>query len=81
MFFKDKALLSRRVRLTGRLVAGLLDVTEVHSYAKGKLHQVCYWCDNCARAYSEPGACLCCGEPVKLTEVEVAAKPQLLLPK
>jgi hypothetical protein len=85
MFFKDKGLLGRPVRLTGRLVGGLLDVREAHTYVGGKLHEAYYWCANCALAYSEPGACLCCGELVKLVEVEVTAPPakpvERLLPK
>lgn len=84
MFFKDKTLQGRSVRLMGRLAVGMLDVGEVFTLVKGKPHQVYYWCENCSLAYSEPGTCLCCGEPVKLKEVEVslkAEKPHLLLPK
>jgi hypothetical protein len=88
MFFLDRSLQGRPMSLTGRLVAGssMLDVTAVRSVVKGKLHEVYYWCDNCALAYSQPGACLCCGADVKLVEVEIkpgapASKVNLLLPK
>jgi hypothetical protein len=77
MFFKDKALLNRPMRLTATLVAGgLLDVSAAHSVVKGKLHEVYYWCDNCALAYSEPGECICCGAAVKLVEVAVTTPPE-----
>ncbi len=85
MFFLDKSLQSRTVRLTGRLTAGsMLDVTAARSVVKGKEHVLYYWCDNCALAYSQPGVCLCCGGKVKLVEAEAkpgAAKLELLLPK
>ncbi len=73
MFFKDPVLLSRQMRLTGRLIPGssLLQVVNVHSYRKGQLHEVYYWCDLCTiRAY-EKGACGCCGAPMELREVLV----------
>ena len=86
MFFKDKALLGRTVRLTGRLVAGssMLDVSAVQTLVKGKPHEAYYWCENCQLAYSEPGECLCCGAKVKLVEVEgseVSAKLEKLIPR
>src|ERR1017187_1534793 len=63
MFFKDKRLLDRPMRLTGRLVPGtqLLEVTAVHSIVKGKLHAVYYWCDECQLSFTEAGKCTCCG--------------------
>ncbi len=83
MLFKDASLLGREVRLKGDLVkGGRLHVVGVQTYAKGKLHDVYYWCANCQLAYSGPGECLCCGDSVKLVEVEVGAKgkkPTLLL--
>jgi hypothetical protein len=70
MFFKDKSLLKRPMRLTGRVVPGsqLLQVVHVHSYLKGELHEVYYWCDTCSiRAYElEP--CGCCGAVMVLRE-------------
>ena len=71
MFFKDKTLLNRPMRLTGRLVPGsqMLQVVNVHSYLKGQLHDVYYWCDTCSiRAY-ELGKCGCCGDIMELREV------------
>src|SRR5260370_42301837 len=46
MFFKDATLLNRPMRLTGRLLPGseLLQVVEVHSYAKDTLQEMYYWC-------------------------------------
>jgi hypothetical protein len=64
MFFKDKKLLERPMRLTARLVPGsqLLQVVNVHSYVKGQLYDVYYWCDTCSiRAY-EFTNCACCGD-------------------
>ncbi|MFO0875918.1 MAG: hypothetical protein U0840_00845 [Gemmataceae bacterium] len=81
LLFKDPGLRRREVRLNGSLKEGSLRVSGVQTYQGGKLHDVYYWCDNCALAYSEPGQCQCCNEKVKRVEVEadVGAKPALLL--
>jgi hypothetical protein len=73
MFFKDTRLLNRPMRLTGRLVAdgALLQVVNVHSYVKGQLCEVYYWCDICTIRSSESGVCDCCGGPTELREVPV----------
>ena len=70
MFFKDARLLNRPMRLTGRLVPGseLLQVVHVHSYLKGKLHEVDYWCDICSIRRGEKNVCECCGGPMVLHE-------------
>lgn len=70
MFFKDKALLNRPMRLTGRLLPGsqLLQVVEVQSLHKGVLHDVYYWCDICSIRRSEKNQCECCGGPMELRE-------------
>lgn len=70
LFFKDPALLNRPMRLTGRLLPGsqLLRVTAVHSYIKGELHEVYYWCDICSIRRGEKNACECCGGPMILHE-------------
>lgn len=73
MFFKDKRLLNRPMRLTGKLVDGthLLQVVNVHSVRDGVLHDVYYWCEVCTiRAY-EDKICECCGAPMELREVPV----------
>jgi hypothetical protein len=68
LFFKDPALLKRPMRLTGRLLPGsqLLRVTAVHSYLKGELHDVYYWCDICSIRRGEKNVCECCGGPMRL---------------
>jgi hypothetical protein len=71
MFFKEPSLRNRPMRLTGRLLPGtnLLQVINVHSYQKGKLHEIYYWCEICTiRAY-EAGICECCGAPYEFREV------------
>jgi hypothetical protein len=70
MFFKDPALIKRPMRLTGRLIPGsrLLRVTAVHSYIKGELHDVYYWCDICSIRRAEKNLCECCGGPMELHE-------------
>lgn len=70
MFFTDERLLNRTMRLTGRLLprTNLLQVVEVHSYHKGELHSVYYWCDICAIKRYEKKACDCCGGPMELRE-------------
>jgi hypothetical protein len=73
MFFLDPRLLNRPMRLTGQLLPGsqLLQVVEVHSYQKGELHDVYYWCDICAIKRFEKKNCDCCGAPMELREVPV----------
>src|SRR5437660_7407660 len=46
LFFKDKALLNRPMRLTGRPLPGsqVLQVQAVHSLHKGQPYEVYYWC-------------------------------------
>jgi hypothetical protein len=73
MFFSDPRLLNRPMRLTARKLPGsqLLQVVEVHSYLKGELHEVYYWCDICAIKRLENKKCECCGGPMELREVPV----------
>src|SRR5437588_10811102 len=70
MFFKDAKLLNRPMRLTGQVMPGstLLQVVNVHSYLKGKLHEVYYWCDICTIRRYEAGLCECCGAPMEFRE-------------
>jgi hypothetical protein len=70
MFFKDKTLLNRPMRLTARLLpeSNLLQVVSVHSYVKGKLHEMYYWCDTCSIRSYELGDCGCCGAIMVLRE-------------
>jgi hypothetical protein len=73
MFYKDKRLLDRRMRLTGRVLAdvGMLQVVQVNSWLNGQLHEVYYWCDVCSIRRSEAGKCDCCGAPLVLREEPV----------
>jgi len=73
LFFLDKRLLDRPMRLTGRLhpQSQMLQVVAVHSVIKGQLHEVYYWCDICSIRMGEKKACACCGGPTELREVPV----------
>ena len=73
MFFVDRRLLNRPMRLTARTLPGsqLLEVLEVHSYLQGELHEVYYWCDVCSIKRLENKKCECCGGPMELREVPV----------
>jgi hypothetical protein len=73
MFFKDERLLKRSMQLTGRLLpnSNLLQVVTVHSYVKGELHEVYYWCDICSIRRNEKKICDCCGGPMELREEPV----------
>jgi len=70
MFFTDAALLRRPMRLTARPVGDppRLQVFQVHSYLKGELHDVYYWCDICAIKRFEKRDCECCGGPMERRE-------------
>jgi hypothetical protein len=69
-FFKDDRLLNRRMRLTARLLpeVGMLQVVQVHSYVKGQLCDLYYWCEVCSIRRGEKGKCDCCGAPLELRE-------------
>jgi hypothetical protein len=71
LFFLDKALLNRPMRLTARFLPGsqLLQVLEVHSLIKGVEHEVYYWCNVCSIRRGEKMICECCGGPMILKEV------------
>lgn len=74
MFFKDKALLNRPMRIAGHLVADgkMLQVLSVRSVVQGKLHEPYYWCDVCKIKRFEPNDCDCCGAPLEFREEPVA---------
>ena len=73
MFFKDKRLLDRPMRLTAQPVAkgSFLQVVRVQSYVKDQLCDVYYWCEICAIRSHELGICDCCGGPTELREVPI----------
>jgi len=73
LFFKNKALLNRPMRLTGRLLPGsqVLQVTAVRSLVKGRPHELYYWCDICSIRRGEKMTCECCGGPMELHEEPV----------
>ena len=73
LFYLDKRLLDRPMRLTGRLhpQSQMLQVVAVHSVIKGQLHEVYYWCDICSIRMGEKKPCVCCGGPTELREVPV----------
>jgi hypothetical protein len=73
LFFKDRALLNRPMRLSGRLLPGstLLRVGSVNSVHKGELYEVYYWCDICSIKRGEKDVCECCGGPMELKEEPV----------
>ena len=70
MFFKDAKLLNRPMRLTAQLIPNsqILQVINVHSVVKGKLHDVYYWCDVCVIKRFEAGICDCCGDKMVFRE-------------
>ena len=73
LFFQDRELLHRPMRLTGRLLpqSQLLQVTAVHSYIKGRLHEIYYWCEICSIRRNEKTLCECCGGPMVRREEPV----------
>lgn len=73
LFFLDRELLKRPMRLTGRVLphSQLLQVTAVHSFVKGQLHEIYYWCDVCSIRRGEKNTCECCGGPMARREEPV----------
>jgi hypothetical protein len=73
MFWKDAQLLNRPMRLTARPIGAtnFLQVFQVHSYLKGELHEVYYWCDICIIKRFEKRDCECCGAPMEFREPPV----------
>jgi hypothetical protein len=70
MFFTDVKLLKRPMRLTVRAIPNspFLQVINVHSIVKGKLHDVYYWCEVCQIKRFEAGICDCCGDAMVFRE-------------
>src|SRR5262245_48691361 len=70
MFFKDKRLLNRPMRLTARPAGGtgMVQVLQVHSMRDGQLRAVYYWCAICAIKRFEDMDCECCGAHMELRE-------------
>lgn len=73
LFFQDRELLNRPMRLTGRVLPNsqLLQVTAAHSYVKGRLHEIYYWCEVCSIRRGAKNACECCGGPMARREEPV----------
>lgn len=63
LFFLDKQLHDRSVKVTARVVPGtqMLKLEKVQTVVKGKLHDIDYWCENCQFPNTQPGPCMCCG--------------------
>ena len=71
--FADTNLHAKVLLLKGRIRSKekAFEVTgNLHSIRNGKVHELYYYCDICAVASSAPGPCVCCREPVVLTEKE-----------
>ena len=70
LFFLDRALLDRPMRLRGQLLPGsqLLRVMAVNSLIKGVPHEVYYYCDVCSIRRGEKMICECCGGKMELRE-------------
>jgi hypothetical protein len=73
LFFADRKLLDRPMRVSGKLLPGsqILQVLEVHSLVKGVLHNIYYWCDICSIKRYEKMICECCGGPMDFKEEPV----------
>jgi hypothetical protein len=73
MFYKDKQLHNRPMRITGRVIpkSDLLQAINVHSLKNGVLHDVYYWCEVCIIRGLEAGVCDCCGAPMEFREIPV----------
>jgi hypothetical protein len=73
VFFADKEVLDRPMRVHGRFLPGsqLLQVIEVQSVKKGVVHDLYYWCDICSIRRRSKMICECCGGPMELKEEAV----------
>src|SRR5262245_48452308 len=70
MFFKDKQLSNRPMKITGRLLGEprMLQVLSVRSVVNGRVHEPYYWCDICKIKRFEPNACDCCQADLEFRE-------------
>ena len=80
--FIDTNLQSKTLLLKGRVLPGeKFEVTgNLHSIHDGKIHDLFYYCEVCAIKGIDPGPCMCCREPVVLTE-EPAVNPKSHAPR
>ncbi len=71
VFFADKDVLDRPMRITGRTLPGsqLLQAIQVHSINKGVVCDLYYWCDICSIRRRSKMICECCGGPMERKEV------------
>ena len=68
--FVDAELRKRELILRGRLFpdSQVFEMSSMRSVKAGVTYDVFYWCDVCAIQTLKPGICMCCQEPVVLTE-------------
>jgi len=68
--FIDTNLLGKTLVLKGRgSKPKSFEVTgNLHSFRNGKIHKLYYYCDICSIEGMDPGACMCCRDPVHLIE-------------
>jgi hypothetical protein len=73
LFFLDKSLQKRPMRLLARPIpgSGLLRVMAAYSLVKGQPHEIYYWCDICSIRRGEKMICECCGGKMDLIEEPV----------
>ena len=68
--FVDAELRERELILKGRLFpdSRLFELSNIRSVKAGVIYDVFYRCDVCAIQTLKPGECMCCQDPVVLTE-------------
>ena len=71
--FVDEELRSRELILLGRLFPGsqVFEMTSIRSVKDGVICDVYFRCDVCAIQTLKPGECMCCQDPVILTEKRI----------
>jgi hypothetical protein len=72
--FADSRMRAKEFIIRGRTFSGtkLLEPMRLSTVRDGTVHDIFYYCSICAIETMNPGECVCCREPVELTE-----KPRL----
>jgi len=74
--FRETKLAGHTLLLKGRATGQKFEVTgNLRSLHDRKLHDLFYYCDICSIKTSDAGPCLCCREPVRITETPIGEEP------
>lgn len=75
-FFADELIRRKELIVKGQVFpkSNVLDATPLRTVVDGVVYDLYYYCDICAIKTAFPGECMCCQEPVVLTQRPLGAR-------